>query len=588
MARLHLPSRGLTIALSVVLLLLATLGAFQYRWLSEVSEADRMRLRELTRTRAEAMARDFDQEITQLFRQLEPPEGLGGPDLSAWAGRYESWRSGASWPRLMRAAYLVFVERDRPVVRRFVPTSHRFEPADWPAELELLRRWYSAPEEGLQWGRPAGPDLPFPILDKIPALVIPRLSPPPNIAGGSPPPPFDRRRLPPTTSAIVLDAQVITSEILPALAERYFSGKDGLEYNLRVVPQDDRDAEIWRSAPSSAAWQRTEMAVGIFDIIFEPRAGRGRRPGAPPAPGFGPRMRDGGAGRWRLEVAFQGGPVDELVARVRRVNLAVSFGILLLLGATFVLALISMRRAQLLAERQMEFVTAVSHELRTPVAVIHSTSENLADGVVRDLERVRTYGATIRDESRRLADMVEDVLRFAGASTRGRSLKSEIAPLATIVEEALAALRSPIAAGGFTVDRTLPPNGPLVQGDPVMLRHAIQNLVENAIKYDAGQRWIAVTVAATDDGREADVSVADRGSGIPRGDLAQLYEPFYRGRGARDQQVHGFGLGLALVKRAAEEHGGTVRVASAEGKGSTFTIRLPTVSAAPPPPAEGA
>jgi signal transduction histidine kinase len=478
----------------------------------------------------------------------------------------------------MRAAYLVSVEGERLVVRRFVATEHRFEPASLPTELESLRRWYAAQEHAFQGSRPANADLPFPILESVPALVIPSFLPPQNMSGAGARSPFERRLWPPPAAVIVLDSQVIAAEMLPALAERYFHGHDGLEYNLRVVRQDDRSAEIWRAAEASSAWQRTETAIGMFDVVLEPRWGRGRGPGLP---GPGPRVRDGDSGRWRLEVAFQRGPIDELVARVRRMNLAVSFGILLLLGATFMLAMISMRRAQHLAERQMEFVAAVSHELRTPVAVIHSASENLADGVVRDLERVRTYGTTIRDESRRLADMVEDVLRFAGASTRGRSLESERAPLAAIVEDALAALQSSIVAGGFVVDTTLPPDGPIVRGDLAMLRHAVQNLIENAIKYDTGQRRIAVAVAATGEG-EAEVSVADRGAGIARGELTRVFEPFYRGRRAREQQVRGFGLGLALVKRAAQEHGGTVRVTSTEGKGSTFTLRLPTVAAVPP------
>ena len=108
-----------------------------------------------------------------------------------------------------------------------------------------------------------------------------------------------------------------------------------------------------------------------------------------------------------------------------------------------------------------------------------------------------------------------------------------------------------------------------------MLRHALQNLVENAIKHDAGQRWVAVRASAARGGSEVLLSVEDRGPGIARGDLPYLFEPFYRGRGARERQVRGFGLGLALVQRAAEEHGGTATADSTPGQGSTFTLRLP-------------
>jgi signal transduction histidine kinase len=102
---------------------------------------------------------------------------------------------------------------------------------------------------------------------------------------------------------------------------------------------------------------------------------------------------------------------------VRKRNLAVGFGVLALLAVAIAVMLIALRRAQILAQLQLEFVAGVSHELRTPLSVIRSAGENLADGVTKGPESVRRYGALVRDEGRRLSEMVEQILAFARTSS---------------------------------------------------------------------------------------------------------------------------------------------------------------------------
>jgi len=112
-----------------------------------------------------------------------------------------------------------------------------------------------------------------------------------------------------------------------------------------------------------------------------------------------------------------------------------------------------------------------------------------------------------------------------------------------------------------------------VDGDPVALEHVILNLLENAVKYgpDAGNE---VRVGVRTAGRQAIVTVADRGAGIARADLPHIFEKFYRGR-VDGPTRRGFGLGLAIVRAAIDAHGGTVRVSSEPGRGSVFTVSLP-------------
>jgi signal transduction histidine kinase len=229
----------------------------------------------------------------------------------------------------------------------------------------------------------------------------------------------------------------------------------------------------------------------------------------------------------------------------------------------------------------MEFVAAVSHELRTPVSVIGAAAGNLADGVVGDPARVRKYGETIQGEARRLAETVERVLQLAGiAAGRAAASRALIDP-AALVHEAIAECRPEIDAAGCTVETSIEDGLPPVSGDIAALRSALRNLISNGVKYGGPARWLRVSVKRPEAGTLTIpvailFSVEDRGPGIDPDDRKHIFEPFYRGRDAVSQQIQGSGLGLNLVQRIAEAHGGVVRVASEPGKGSTFTLSLPS------------
>jgi signal transduction histidine kinase len=294
-----------------------------------------------------------------------------------------------------------------------------------------------------------------------------------------------------------------------------------------------------------------------------------------------------------LLAQHRSGSLEAAVGAIRLRNLWISSGVLALLALAVALIVVSTRRAQSLARQQMEFVAAVSHELRTPVSVIGAAAGNLADGVVGDPQRVRKYGETIQGEARRLAETVERVLQLAGiAAGRAAASPTLIEPSA-LVQEALSECRPEIDAAGVTVETSIPDDLPVISGDRAALRSALRNLISNGVKYGGPARWIRVSAKGPEPGKRTIppavvFSVEDRGLGIDAEDRKHVFEPFYRGREAVAQQIQGSGLGLNLVQRIAEAHGGMVQVTSEAGKGSVFTLMLPAATVPPAPEYVGA
>jgi signal transduction histidine kinase len=281
---------------------------------------------------------------------------------------------------------------------------------------------------------------------------------------------------------------------------------------------------------------------------------------------------------WQLVLQHAAGSLDMAVNQARRRNLWLSFGILGVLGAGVCLIVINAQRSERLAAQQMDFVATVSHELRTPLAVIRSAAQNLSAGVVLDAAQAKKYGEVIDAEGRRLTDMVEQVLEYAGLSGDRRPLMARPVDAGAAAREALASCEALLPGDHFEIEVDVASDLPLIVADEGAIRRALQNLITNALKYGADGRWLGVSVRRGDTRRrdEVQITVADRGRGIDPADLPHIFEAFYRGRRAVDEQIHGNGLGLSLVKRIAEAHGGRVTVKSSPGEGTAFTIHLPS------------
>jgi signal transduction histidine kinase len=287
-------------------------------------------------------------------------------------------------------------------------------------------------------------------------------------------------------------------------------------------------------------------------------------------------------GRWRLLVKHPAGSLEAAVDSARRRNVLISSGILGLLAASMVMLVASTRRSQQLARQQMEFVAAVSHELRTPLAVVRSAADNLADGLVHDEAQVRKYGALVRGESRRLTEMVEQILEYAGIHSGQRTFTPAPVRVDALIDGVLRASGTLIDAAGIAVQVDIPADLPPVNGDEAALARVFQNLLGNAIKYGAEGKWIGISASRS--GRVGDVvgvSVSDRGIGIASADHDRIFEPFYRAADVVSAQIQGAGLGLSLVRRIVDAHGGRIVVKSAKSAGSEFTVFLPVASEQP-------
>ncbi|MFM2126285.1 MAG: hypothetical protein RL328_2736 [Acidobacteriota bacterium] len=514
------------------------LAVLQYRWIGQVSEADRDRLQRGLRGAVNRFTDDFNGDIERLGQVL-----IGGGRLSTadqpLEARLELWRGLARHPQILKQVWMA-------------------EAPDLPEHLHMLRDRLpgnALVRRGGRGGR-GGANLD----GSIPAIALPRVRP----AGPGDDTPLD-------WWIVEFDRAYMVETWLPELVMRDF----GADYHVQVL--NGADKVIYENEPGEGS--EDPLLAPLFNLRQGPfgRGGRGGPPGGPsdfkggPPPGFGGSRGDENG--WRVVASYKSGSLTELAEGLRVRNLAVSFGILLLMGASVTMLMRSTRRANALALQQMEFVAGVTHELRTPLAVILSASQNLADGVASGEAQAKRYGGVIQAQTQRLSSMVEQVLRFAGLSSE-HGIERAPVPVEPLIEEAVADCRAELDAARAEVIVKTDPDVPALEGDRAAMLHCLRNLLSNAAKHAQGAQ---VRVTAKAEGEMVEVVVEDRGPGIDAADLPHIFEPFYRGSRAKEAQTQGSGLGLSLVKKIVEAHGGTVDVVSRLGEGTTFRVRVPAV-----------
>lgn len=603
---------------------MGVLAALQYVWLGQISEAEKDRIGRRLQMDTGRFGEDFNREIQSAFVNFQTDETLWQKkDWAQFNDRFDFWRKQTSYPNLIKDFYY-FENKPDAAVLHYDAEKREFTESVWTEELQNIKQ-RTADEKTFQ-----------PVDDKPLALVVTIFDAPKTFdrilirkerkpLDGQPGKenisPFPARiDLPPRKGFLVirLDENTVKNQILTDLAQKHFPDGD---FNLAVTGADGQ--KIFQTNEVTAA----DSSARLFDLstnnlIFF--ANRDKLPRSPTREANGVfinqskiqthtfstvetesitrtdklpekqtvgtvqvRVPDGEKPRtviqasnleqegiWTLGVQHTAGSLEKFVSGTRRKNLGVSFGILGLLAVSIVLIFVSAARARIFAQRQVDFVSSVSHEFRTPLAVIYTAGENLADGVAKEERQVSRYGDLIKAEGKKLSTMVEQILEFAGANSGKKKYDFRPQSVNPIVANAIGECRALIDEKDFALETDLAENLPLVKADANALSRAIQNLIGNSLKYSNGSKWLKIAASCSREGR-VKITVEDKGIGIAAKDLKHIFEPFYRAKAVVDEQIHGNGLGLSLVKETVEAHGGKIAVESEIGKGSRFSIQLP-------------
>ena len=287
----------------------------------------------------------------------------------------------------------------------------------------------------------------------------------------------------------------------------------------------------------------------------------------------------GGYGLARRALA----PVDRMVERARSINAEQLNARLPIdnpgdeLGRLATIFNETFARLESSFERMRHFTADASHELRTPLTAIRSVGEVGLRGR-RDEAAYREIIGSMLEEADRLALLVDRLLMLSRADTGQAKLSMDVVDIGALAEEVAEQLGVLAEEKGQSIQVHFDPV-PHWVGDRVVLRQALLNLVDNAIKYTPAGGSIEVRVAHTDSGTTIDVS--DTGPGIPEELQSRIFDRFYRVDRARSRENGGTGLGLAIAKWAVEVNGGQLTLESANGAGSRFRITLPQTATAP-------
>ncbi len=250
---------------------------------------------------------------------------------------------------------------------------------------------------------------------------------------------------------------------------------------------------------------------------------------------------------------------------------------LILLGVvmlgTLYLAYRAIRRELQVAAMQSDFVAAVSHEFRTPITALTHLTDMLESGDAAE-DRKPLYYKALSRETRRLREMVENLLDFGRVEAGRYKYKPEVVNAAEFVEILVEDFREQPAAANHELLFEAGAREIRMAIDREAMRRAFWNLLDNSARYSpAGTR---ITAEVSHDHGWAALSVRDEGPGIPHDEQKRIFQKFVRGRAASSQAVKGTGLGLAMVEAIVRAHGGRVKLESEPGAGSCFTILLPT------------
>jgi signal transduction histidine kinase len=584
--------RPTIIAFLVLALFIVGAGFVIYRNVNRLSRLEYENQRRFLSSALFSYRRDFNGALLDLTRAFEPPiwtqtnEGL----QRLLVDRYELLLEEGLDLNLLDELFLLVYRADRNAIFfRFDPNEAVFLEEQIPESIRNLESSLFPPriprlgrgasrlellEEDLFLSVPQSSDRRgFRPWRRVPTMELPPFEPGsrsnPDQAEGSH---LERGQTKDFLILLRLNRTYLEREIMSRLEQSYLRRPllEGFELAIVsetgeiIVPRSDEglDPAFFHFPDATIPL----LAPGGWLIPFNVSLG--------PGLGAGPPFRQ--ESKLNLAVRHRAGSLGIAIGQHRRRDLLEAFGILLLLAGAAITLVVSVQRTRLLARRQMDFVAGISHELRNPLTAIQSAGFNLSKGTVRDDKKIRKYGQIISRESRRLTHMVEQVLSYAGIQSSSMRYDRRLIQLEEIIESVLQEYARVFEDEDWQVKVEIEENLPSLSADAKALRSCLSNLIDNSLKYAAETRSLVIQANTRQGSRKTwiEVSVQDQGPGIASTELAHIFDPFYRGAAQLASSTPGTGLGLSLVKRHVEAHGGTVQVHSSP-EGTRFLLAFP-------------
>ena len=274
-----------------------------------------------------------------------------------------------------------------------------------------------------------------------------------------------------------------------------------------------------------------------------------------------------------LGIKLRGTTIANMSNHFARTAYIILGALSLLMGVGTLFAYRNISRELALAKLKSDFVSNVSHELRTPLALIRLYAETLELGRISNPGKRQEYYEIIRKESERLTSLINNILDFSRIESGKKEYSFRETDVADLVRGTLESYRFEIEQNGFQFEQKIDSDLPPVWVDREAIARSLLNLVNNAVKYSATEKYLGVSLYRHNGG--VNLEVVDHGIGIPANEQPKIFEKFYR---VCDPLVHntkGSGLGLSLVRHIVQAHGGEVVVESEPGHGSKFIITLP-------------
>lgn len=277
---------------------------------------------------------------------------------------------------------------------------------------------------------------------------------------------------------------------------------------------------------------------------------------------------------WQLHLFQQDPRLFETFLTSKR---GIYFFMFLLIGGILIFGSIltvrTVSRELELARMKSDFVSTISHEFKSPLTSIRQLAEMLQSGRIPSEKRRQKYYDVLVEQSERLSLLTENVLSFARMEEGKKDFKFESVDIGVLLEDIVSAIQDRVSHENFKMELKVKGPLPAITADGSALTQAINNLIDNAIKYSGETKEAKVQASVEEN--DLIIAVEDFGIGIRSEEIDKVFDRFYRGGDELTRTVKGSGLGLTLVKQIVEAHKGTVFVKSEPGQGSTFTIKLP-------------